>query len=220
MTNTLRDQRMWRTAYAAALAVAVLGILPGCQAPVQNPAGVSSIDVDSSRKGPVSGIGVESQDIVAMTDQMLRDMLAEPIFANTGKRPRVVVDSELFVNESSQALNKSAITQRLRINLNRAARQRIQFVDIESMSAVERERALKRSGTTDIGTTGLTKAVLGVDYKLKGKILSVDSRNNKTGMVQRYTQIAFEMLDMETSELVWGGLYEFTRAAADDVIYR
>ncbi|MGB3066968.1 MAG: penicillin-binding protein activator LpoB [Ottowia sp.] len=205
--------------FAALLAASMLA---GCQTnpPLQNATGVSSMEVDSSRKGPVSGVGVEGQDIVSMTDQMMRDMLAEPIFADTGKRPRVIIDAQYFANESSQAINKNLITQRLMVNLNRAARSRMQFLNRQNTVMVEQERALKRSGTTDMGTRGLTKAAAGADYRLSGKITSLDSRSIKSGLVQRYTQISFEMTDLETGEIVWSNLYEFSRAAADDVVYR
>ena len=212
---------MYRNLQSTAL-LAIVAVLAGCQTnpPLQNATGVSSMEVDSSRKGPVSGVGVEGQDIVAMTDQMMRDMLAESIFAETGKRPRVIIDSAHFVNESSQAINRNIITQRLMVNLNRAAKARMQFVNRQNTAMVEQERQLKRTGTTDLGTTGLTKAQLGADYRLSGKINSLDSRNVRTGMVQRYTQISFEMTDLETGEIVWSGIYEFSRAGADDVIYR
>lgn len=208
------------SAMAASLLLA--STLAGCQTnpTVQNATGVSSMEVDPSRKGPVAGVGVEGQDIIAMTDAMMRDMLAEQIFQDTGKRPRVIIDSEYFVNESSQAINKNIITQRLMVNLNRAAKARMQFINRQNTAMIERERQLKRSGTTDIGTTGLTKAQAGADFRLSGKINSLDSRNVKTGMIQRYTQISFEMTDLESGEIVWSGIYEFSRAAADDVVYR
>jgi hypothetical protein len=131
-----------------------------------------------------------------------------------------VVDASRFVNESTQTLNKNLIVDRLRVGLNRSARGRMTFVSREHLKAVEEERALKREGLTDVGTTGLTKATAGVDYWLTGRISSLDSRDNKSGMQQRYMQITFEMLDMENSALVWSNQYEFARSAADDVVYR
>ncbi|TPQ43922.1 penicillin-binding protein activator LpoB [Cupriavidus pinatubonensis] len=201
-----------------ALAVAALPFLvTGC---AMQGAGVPAIDVDLTRKGPVSGVGIEGQDIVAVTDQMMRDILADPAFANTAKRPRVIIDSAYFVNESSQPINRNLITQRLLVNLNRAARSRMQFVNRAQSAMVEQERALKRAGVTDTGTTGMTKATLGADYRLSGRIGSLDSRSAQTGMIQRYTQIAFELTDLESGELIWSGLYEFSRAATDDIVYR
>ncbi|MFC4342013.1 penicillin-binding protein activator LpoB [Cupriavidus numazuensis] len=203
-----------RHAFAAA---ALPLLVAGC---AMQGAGVPAIDVDLTRKGPVSGVGIEGQDIVAVTDQMMRDILADPAFANSAKRPRVIIDSAYFVNESSQPINRNLITQRLLVNLNRAARSRMQFVNRAQSAMVEQERALKRAGVTDTGTTGMTKATLGADYRLSGRIGSLDSRSAQTGMMQRYTQIAFELTDLESGELVWSGLYEFSRAATDDIVYR
>lgn len=196
-------------------------LLGGCATTgVVNESGAAPVAVDPAQRGPVSGIGIEGSDVVSMTDQMVRDMLANRKLAAAPKAPRVIIDAENFANESTQPINKSLIVNRMRTSLNRASDGKIQFVGNQYAGAVAKARELKRQGVTDIGTTGLTKAQLGADYQLGGTIASLDSRNAKTGMMQRYYQVNFEMFDLETSEIVWSGLYEFARAGADDVIYR
>jgi penicillin-binding protein activator len=198
-------------------------LLVGCQTnpPAPNATGVSSMEVDPTRKGPVSGVGIEGQDITAMVDAMIRDMASDPdVMKQSGSRPRIVVDSQCFVNESSQAINKNKITRRLDTLLRRAAKGQLQFVSQEDAAIIQKQRDLKRSGTTDVGTRGLTRAQLGIDFQMCGSITSLDSRNVRTGMVQRMTQIFFKLLDVESGEVVWSNMYELNRAAADDVIYR
>ena len=155
-----------------------------------------------------------------MTDQMLRDLLATPEIVSRDKAPRILVDDSNFKNETIQAMNRNLIVDRLRVGLNRAARGRMTFISREHIKAVEQERQLKREGVTDVGTTGLLKATLGMDYSLSGRIASQDSRAAQSGLQQRYMQITFEMLDMESGAIIWSNQYEFAKSAADDVVYR
>ena len=187
---------------------------------IENASGVPASTVDPSVRGPVEGLGIEGHDIISMTDQMLRDMLADSNLAGRNRAPRVIIDAKYFVNDSSQPIDKNSITDRLMVQLNRAAHGRMIFVGRNYAGMVEHERELKRNGVTDIGTTGLTKAQLGADFRLGGRITSLDSRDTKSGMEQRYTQITFEMVDLESGEIVWSGIYEFSRVGADDVVYR
>jgi hypothetical protein len=206
-----------RTKTALLIAAAVAA---GCTGTMPYESGAAPQAFNPQQRGPVGGVGIEGSDIIAMTDQMMRDMLANPQLAGRATPPRVVIDAQLFTNESSQPINKNIITDRLRVGLNRASQGRMVFVGRQYAAAVQQERDLKRAGTVDVGTTGLTKAHAGVDYRLGGRISSIDARNAKTGMQQRYNQIIFEMVDMETEVLVWSGMYEFARSAADDVVYR
>src|SRR5690242_14485318 len=64
--------------------------------------GMSAKELDPSSRGPVSGVGIESQDIIGMTDRMVRDMLSNPQLAARSVAPRVIVDDQYFTNESSQ----------------------------------------------------------------------------------------------------------------------
>jgi hypothetical protein len=182
--------------------------------------GQRTVSVDISRQGPVAGVGIESQDVISMTDQMVRDLLSNPDLSGSAVAPQIIVDSQYFTNESSQRLNKDLITNRLRIALNRASQGRLTFVGRQYAAMVAEERELKREGIVDVATTGLTQAQAGADYRLAGTIGSLDSRDPSTGMMQRYTQIIFELVDLERGTVVWSGMYEFGRAAADDIVYR
>ena len=193
--------------------------LAACQR-VDNSAGSPTTYIDPGSAGPVRGVGIESQDIVGMTDQMMRDMLSQPRLANAQVPPNVIIDAEYFYNESSSRLNKNSITDRLRVGLNRASAGRMQFVGRNYADMVAKERELKRQGVTDKATLPAARAPKGGDYRLGGRITSLDSRDPKSGMMQRYNQIVFEMIDLETSEIVWSGIYEFAKAAQDDIIYR
>jgi len=191
-------------------------LLIGCATPPSR--AVTYQDVKSA--GVVAGVGIESQDIVGVTDRMIRDILANPTLTQRATAPRVVMDGEYFRNESAQPINKSLMTDRLRINLQRAAQGRMVFVSRESAGMVSKERELKRDGMTDSGTTGLTRAQAGVDYRLTGRINSLDTRSKASGAVERYTQISFELIDMESSISVWSDIYEFKKGGLDDAIYR
>jgi penicillin-binding protein activator len=188
---------------------------------VNNTAGRPTVyeDVKTSSQS-VQGIGIESQDIASMTDQMLRDILATPGLADRMPPPRVIIDSAYFTNESSSRINKNLITDRLRVELTRASRGRLVFVGRHLSNMVEAERQLKRDGVTDAGTIRSTKGTAGADYRLGGRLTSQDAVSGKSGNVSRFQQITFELVDLEYGTIVWSGIYEYKKTAQDDIIYR
>jgi PBP1b-binding outer membrane lipoprotein LpoB len=208
-----------------AVVIATSGLLAGCATttttyPVVNAPGAATTYQDPGTRGPVSGVGIEAQDIVNMTDRMMRDMLTSPVLAGSRTPPRVIIDAEYFRNESSSRLNTNSITDRLRVSLNRSAEGRMTFVGRQFSDMVARERELKRAGAVDQGTLQPTRAAQGAVFRLGGRITSLDQRSPGTGQMSRYNQITFEMVDLETSQIVWSGIYEFLKTAQDDVIYR
>ena len=114
--------------------------------PVVNAPGSPTTYQDPGTRGPVSGVGIESQDIVGMTDRMMRDLLASPTLVGRLTPPRVIIDAEYFANESASRLNKNSITDRLRVSLNRASQGRMVFVGRQFSDMVARERDTKRGG--------------------------------------------------------------------------
>ena len=187
LTPPPRCARTPRRVVIRVLSVMAL-MLAGCAGDggVHNEGGSATTYRDSSQRGPVSGVGIEGQDIVAMTDAMMRDLLQVPLLAAAATPPRVIIDAAHFTNDSSQRIDRNLIADRLRVGLARAA--------------VTRQA--------------------GADYRLVGRISTLDSRDNTTGMTQRCTQIVFDMIDLETGLSIWTNLYSFTKAAADSVVYR
>lgn len=200
-------------------ALATFAIVGAAQSSSDAGSAVTEIGVGS--RGPVQGIGIEGRDIAAMTNTMAREILnAKSVVGDGTSVPRVIVDSQYFRIEGSQPMNRNLISQRLLVELNRAAAGRIQFVGRRHAAMVAEERELKREGVTDPGTLKPRKAQLGADFRLAGTFSTLDQVQAKTGKMQRYSQLVFELVDLESSEVVWTGLYEVERAAADDVVYR
>lgn len=201
-----------RRAAAWAPMVLLAGALTACAPTVREFDGGRAVrEIEVSQKGPVAGVGIEGSDIVRMTDAMMRDMLAEPVLGGRPVPPRVIVDAEHFVNDSMQALNRHAITNRLRVALNRSSQGRMVFIARHFDRMVAQESALRGNPARPRATA---------DYRLGGRIVSLDSRNQRTGEIQRYNQITFEMVDLAEETVVWSGIYEFQRAATDDIVYR
>jgi hypothetical protein len=210
-----------RAALTRLLALAGLPLLHACasaprQALPTPGAAVTYRDVGS---GPSAGVGTESQDIVAVTDLMVRDILASPFMAGLTRPPVILIDSERFTLEGTQRLNKALVIDRLRVNLQRASHGRLQFVSRLAAADVAQERDLKERGVTDAGTRNLADRVAGLDYRLYGRMATQDTRR-ANGEVERYTQFTFELVDQQRSLSVWANQYEFKKAGTDAPVYR
>lgn len=217
MTTSLTLARLGLAA-AAALS---LSACVTTNAGLNNTAARPTTYVDAATaSSKVAGVGMESQDVISMTDEMLRDILATPEIAGRGKAPRIIIDAAYFSNDSSSRINKNAITDRLRVALNRSAQGRMVFLGRHYGDMVAKERELKREGGADAGTLRATKAQAGADFRLGGRIVSMDAASTKNGTVSRYHQITFELIDLEYGNIAWSGLYEFRKEAQDDVVYR
>jgi len=204
-----------------ALLVGLVSIITACSGfQVDNVAGRATAYVPTNTTGPVTGLGIESQDIDAMTAKMMRSMLANPILAGKANPPRVIIDNSNFRNESSSIVNIKLITNKLRVSLGNAANGRMVFVGRHAAAMVAKERELKRSGMVDGGTIRKTQAQAGADYKLFGEIISQDSMQMGSQLRTRLNQITFEMLDTELGTIVWSGMYEFKKASQDSGINR
>lgn len=210
---------LYRTGIAVCAALAVLS---APAAAFDKKKGTQAQELDPQGRGAVSGIGIESRDIDAMADMVLRDIMTRPDIMDRPAAPRIILDQSSFTNDSSQRINAKLITDTLRSALNRASAGRVRFVNRERTLLLDQERELKEQGTADVGTLGKQQAISGSDYVLIATMVSLDSRDGgRSGIQQRRTQITFELVEVETQDIVYTSEPYITfRAASEDVVYR
>jgi len=192
----------------------------GCATAPKHAGGKAAHYVDPGQQSEISGIGIESQDIINMSDKMMRDILATPLFLHAKTPPKVIIDAEYFKNESSSRINKNMITDHLRTGLNQSAHGKMIFIGREYMNMMLKELQLKQLGVINEGKSTSEPKAYGGDFRLGGRITTLDSVDPKTGSFARYHHILFEMVDLNTGEIVWSGSYNFKKVGQEDVIYR
>lgn len=201
------------------LTVAVGALTTGC-ATVSRADTASLNYSDPNEAGAATGVGIESQDISAMVDRMARDILSTPQIANAAKPPYVIVDDAYFENQGTTPINKRMITERLMIDLNRAAAGRMYFVEAQAEAMVVRERERKRDGEVGSGSLSKVQRIAGADYRLTGAIMDQNVVNPRTGVTTRSHTITFKLVDLEAGLTVWSNYYDMKKNASTDVLYR
>lgn len=201
----------------APMTIASSLLLVGCASSgVRNPSGNGVRELRPDERGSVVGTGVESQDLVAVTDKMARSLLAVPQVSGAASPPRIVLDP--VVNETRFAINKDMFLDRIRIGLNRNAQGRMVFLARDRMAALEKERELKRSGALTASSDPKVQEFKGGDFFLTGKLQSLTTKTSKG--VSDYVLYSFQLIDARTSEIVWEDAAEVKKQGLDDAAYR
>ena len=137
---------------------------------------------------------IDREDIIAVSDKMVRSMLQNPILNNSRKAAVVIVDDKYFKNDTIQRMNKRLIVDDLRVSLLRAANGRIRFIARHASNLFENEQRLREEGKISGGTA---KKQAGATFRLTG------SFKHDIGRAGNYVLFTFEMVDLNTLEIVW-----------------
>lgn len=201
----------------AAAALGAVFLLSGCASEgVKNPSGVPVTEMKADERGFVAGTGVESQDLVSVTDKMARSILGIPEIAHAQVTPRVVLDP--VVNETRFPINKDIFLTRIRTQLNEKAAGKVRFLDREMMRTLERERELKRTGQVTASANPNVVEFRGADYFLTGKLQGLTTRTSAG--TSDYILYSFRLTDARTSEIVWESSAEIKKQGLEDAAYR
>src|SRR5229473_630313 len=197
--------------------VSAAAFMAGCaNQGVQNPSGVPVTEMKADERGFVAGTGVESQDLVAVTDKMARTSLNVKQIANAQGTPRIVLDP--VINETRFPINKDIFLTRIRTQLNSKAQGKVLFLARERMATLEKELELKQSGQVTSSSDPHTVEFKGADFFLTGKLQGLTTRT--AAGTSDYVLYAFQLIDARTSDIIWEDSAEIKKQGLEDAAYR
>lgn len=203
-----------KNASTAIVATALLGFVACTN--VNSPNGPSVTELRPDERGFVAGLGIESQDLVTISDKMARGILgAEPI-ANAQGKPVIVL--EPINNDTRFPIDKDIFLTRIRVSLSGNANGKIQFVAREHIDKLEAERDRKLAGLVTGGEKLQGNEFRGADFILTGTFKAISSRGNAGA--SDYVLYTFQLIDPDNSDIIWEGFHEIKKQGRDDVTYR
>ena len=191
-------------------------VLTGCATGVRNPSGVPVTQMKADERGFVAGTGIESQDLVAVTDKMARSILAVREITQAKTPPRIVIQP--LENKTRFPINKDIFLTRIRSELNSKAQGRVRFLAREQMAALQKERELKQTGQVTAASDPNVQEFKGADYFLTGSLEGMSTR--ATAGTSDYILYNFHLIDARTSEIIWEDSAEVKKQGLEDAAYR
>ena len=206
-----------KTIIKLTFALTITALVVGCASRgVKNPSGVPVTQMGADEQGFVAGTGIESQDLVAVTDKMSRSILGIPQIANATTPPIIVLDP--VDNQTRFPINKDMFLTRIRTQLNTKSAGKVTFLARDRMAALERERNLKREGAITTGSDPSVQEFLGANYFLTGALQGLSTRT--TAGTSDYILYSFQLIDARTSAIIWEDVAEIKKQGLEDAAYR
>mgnify|MGYP001204680964 FL=1 len=183
---------------------------------INSPNGPSVTEMRAGERGFVAGLGIESQDLVTIAEKMARGLLGAEQIANAEGKPNIVL--EPIVNKTRFPISKDIFLTRIRVALTSQAKNKMNFLSRDRIDALEKERDLKLAGEVTGGEKIKANQFKGADFILTGTFEGISGRGQSGA--SDYVLYTFQLLDPDTSDILWEGFHEIKKQGKDDVTYR
>ena len=161
----------------------------------------------------LGGTGIESTDIRTVARKMAISILEIPEIMNADGMPRIALLP--VKNFTRFIINKDIFTKKIRIELNKHATGKVRFLARERIADIMKEREAKREG---LFTSSKEVSLLGTDFYLTGELTGLSKANR--GHRSDYILMLFQLIDTETSDIIWEDAYEIKRLGVTGVAYQ
>lgn len=193
------------------------GLLTGCATSgVKNPSGTAVTVMNPDERGFVAGTGIESQDLVTVADKMARGILAVPQIARAQGVPRIVLLP--VKNNTRFPIDKDLFLKEIRAQLNDKASGKVLFLARDRMAELNQERQMKQSGQVTSSTDPNVNQFKGADLMLTGELSGLTTHTSAG--TSDFILYAFQLIDPNTSDILWENSYQIKKQGLDDASYR
>ena len=151
-----------------------------------------------------------------MTDKMARGLLGLPQIANAKGVPRIVVLP--VKNNTRFTIDKDIFLKEIRANLNEKAAGKMIFLARDRMAELQKERELKQSGQVTSSTDPNVNQFKGADFMLTGELSGLTTK--MSAGTSDYVLYTFQLLDPNTSDILWEGSHRIKKQGLEDATYR
>jgi hypothetical protein len=193
-------------------------LVAGCASMgVQNPNGEAPRSVDPSKPSEVSGIGIESAEIIRVSAAMVRDILNTPKVKNAERPMNVVLMS--VENDAPITFSKDIFLLKMRAELiKKQPSEKLKFLDRAMLDKLKQERELKRTGEFTSSSDPNVQEFKGADLFLTGKLSGISTATEKGN--KNYVLFTFRLTDARTTEVIWEGSEEMAKEGQHDSVHR
>jgi len=162
----------------------------------------------------LGGTGIESTDIRTVARKMAVSILEVPEISKAqGAAPKIAL---LPVKNSTRFLiNSDIFTKKIRIQLNENTQGKLRFLARDRIEDIMQEKQRKIDGLVSASKEA---DMMGVDYYLTGELMGISKAAG--GDRSDYISMSFQLVDAETSEIIWENEYEVKRVGEAGVVYQ
>ena len=188
-------------------------------------AGCATVETSYTKTVPLDeddglgGTGIEATDIRTVSRKMAESILNVPQIMNAQGSPKIAL---LPVKNSTRfIINKDIFTKKIRIQLNQNAQGKMVFLARYRIDDILKERKIKRpteSEEADNVSHSKLVDIMGIDFYLTGELMGLSKANQ--GDRSDYISMSFQLIDAETSEIIWENEYEVKRVGTSGVVYQ
>lgn len=180
-------------------------LLLGCEQKTEK-MGRTRPPVDELSEG---GRGLQGKDVISASDQMAQELLTAPVISESPNQLTIVVDRVENLTQS-QRFNMDIFLQRLKVNIAKHGRGRVQLIENRDKLKELQSRELEQAGST-FGQGGVTgkpgTAGIQPDFALYARVSELP--NNETS----YFLLEFTLTKIGgegARRSLWSGMYEVT----------